>query len=117
MYVGSDPLAVSPFTERVTYLEDGDYVAVDHATVRIFDAAGEAVERPMKRVDGSPALMEKGNHRHFMEKEIHEQPYACQQTLSAYVDPTTGGRPRRGSTSPRSPACRSWPAGPPTSPG
>ena len=90
MYVGSDPLAVSPFTERVTYLEDGDYVAVDHASVRIFDGAGQAVERPVKRVDGSPALMEKGNHRHFMEKEIHEQPYACQQTLSAYVDPVSG---------------------------
>ena len=90
MYVGSDPLAVSPFTERVAYLEDGDYAVIDHGSARIFDATGAAVERSIKRVAGSPALMEKGNYRHFMEKEIHEQPDACQHTLSAYVDPISG---------------------------
>ncbi len=90
MYVGSDPLAVTPFTDRVSYLEDGDYAVVDHTSARVFDASGAPVERAIKRVDAAHALMEKGNHRHFMEKEIHEQPYAVQQTLSAYVDPLTG---------------------------
>ncbi len=90
MYVGSDPLAVTPYTDRVSYLEDGDYAVLDHAGARIFDAEGLAVERAIKRIDRSPALMDKGNRRHFMEKEIHEQPEAVQHTLSAYVDLTSG---------------------------
>jgi glucosamine--fructose-6-phosphate aminotransferase (isomerizing) len=65
MFIGSDALAVAPFTNRVSYLEEGDYVAIDH----------------------DEALVEKGNYRHFMEKEIHDQPDACQHTLSAYLDP------------------------------
>ncbi len=87
MFIGSDAIAVGPFTNRVAYLEDGDYVAIDHASARIFDAAGRPAERPVAIIPASAALVEKGNYRHFMEKEIHEQPDACQHTLGAYVDP------------------------------
>jgi glucosamine--fructose-6-phosphate aminotransferase (isomerizing) len=89
MFLGSDALAVGPFTNRVTYLNEGDFVAIDHDGARIFDASGAEVQREMRTVSGSAALVEKGNHRHFMEKEIHEQPEACARTLSAYLDPTT----------------------------
>jgi len=89
MFIGSDALAVGPFTNRVTYLAEGDYVAIDHKGARIFDTDGKAVERPIRVVSGAAALVEKGNHRHYMEKEIHEQPEACGRTLSAYLDPTT----------------------------
>ena len=87
MFLGSDAVAVGPFTDRVAYLEDGDYVAVTRGDIRIFDEAGHAVERPVRVVPASAALVEKGEYRHFMEKEIHEQPDACQHTLSAYLDP------------------------------
>ena len=90
MYLGSDALAVGPFTSRISHLEDGDYVAIDRKGARIFDAAGRAVERPVISVPTAAALVEKGNYRHFMEKEIHDQPDAVQHTLSAYVDPVTG---------------------------
>ena len=87
MFLGSDALAVGPFTDRVSYLEDGDYVAITHDKARIFDAAGGAVRRAVTVVPASAALVEKGNYRHFMEKEIHEQPESTQRTLSAYIDP------------------------------
>ncbi|MGE5565364.1 MAG: glutamine--fructose-6-phosphate transaminase (isomerizing) [Parcubacteria group bacterium] len=89
MFIGSDALAVGPFTNRVTYLNEGDYVAIDHDTARIFDKDGKPADRPMCVVSGSAALVEKGNHRHFMEKEIYEQPEACARTLSVYLDATT----------------------------
>lgn len=89
MFLGSDALAVGPFTRRIAYLEDGDYVVIDHNTARVFDETGAAVQRPIQTVPQSAALMEKGNYRHFMEKEIHDQPDACQHTLSAYVDAVT----------------------------
>jgi glucosamine--fructose-6-phosphate aminotransferase (isomerizing) len=86
MFLGSDALAVGPFTNRVTYLEEGDYVAIDHDNAFIFDRAGQAVERPITLVPASAALVEKGNYRHFMEKEIHDQPEGCQRTIAAYVN-------------------------------
>jgi len=89
MFLGSDALAVGPFTNRVIYLEEGDYVAIDHDSARIFDAAGAPVTRPVKVVPASAVMMEKGNYRHFMEKEIHDQPEGCQRTISAYVDALT----------------------------
>jgi glucosamine--fructose-6-phosphate aminotransferase (isomerizing) len=89
MFLGSDALAVGPFTNRVVYLEEGDYVAIDHDGARIFDATGAAVNRPVKVVPASAVMMEKGNYRHFMEKEIHDQPEGCQRTISAYVDALT----------------------------
>ena len=87
MFLGSDALAVGPFTNRVTYLEEGDYVAIDHDRSEIFDVDGKPVERPVKIVSASAALVEKGNYRHFMEKEIHDQPEGVQRTVSAYIDP------------------------------
>lgn len=86
MFLGSDGLALGPFTNRVAYLEDGDYVVIDHRGARIFDQAGEPAERPVKTLPASAAVMEKGNYRHFMEKEIHDQPEGCQRTIAAYVD-------------------------------
>jgi glucosamine--fructose-6-phosphate aminotransferase (isomerizing) len=87
MFLGSDALAVGPFTNRVSFLEEGDYVAIDHDAAFIFDRDGQPVERPAVTVPASAALVEKGNFRHFMEKEIHDQPEACQHTIAAYVDP------------------------------
>ena len=90
MFLGSDALAVGPFTNKIIYLEEGDFVAIDDDSSRIFDADGNAVSRPVKLVSASAALVEKGNHRHFMVKEIYEQPDACQHTLTAYLDAVSG---------------------------
>ena len=89
MFVGSDGLALGPFTNRVAYLEDGDFALVDHDGAQVFDETGAPVTREVKTVPASAVLMEKGNYRHFMEKEIHEQPEGCQHTISAYVDALT----------------------------
>lgn len=89
MFIGSDALAVGPFTNRVAYLDEGDYVAIDHASAKIFDHAGKPASRPVRTVPASAALVEKGNYRHFMEKEIHDQPEGCQRTVAAYVDTLT----------------------------
>jgi len=86
MFIGSDALAVGPFTNRIAYLEEGDYVAIDHGAARIFDANGRAATREVRTVAAAAALVEKGNYRHFMEKEIHDQPEGVQRTISAYVD-------------------------------
>jgi glucosamine--fructose-6-phosphate aminotransferase (isomerizing) len=90
MYICVDALGLGPLTNRIIHLDDGDYVAIDHHHARIFNAAGEAVERPTHVVLTASALVEKGNYRHFMEKEIHDQPDACRHTLSAYIDPISG---------------------------
>src|SRR5581483_3883493 len=89
MFIGSDALAVGPFTNRIAYLEEGDYVAIDHDRAMIFDAAGHPATREVRTVAASAALVEKGNYRHFMEKEIHDQPEGCQRTIAAYVDTLT----------------------------
>ena len=90
MFLGSDALAVGPFTQRVTYLDEGDWVILHRGSAEIFDAAGFRVNRPAVTVSASAALVEKGSFRHFMEKEVHEQPESCQRTLSAYLDPVGG---------------------------
>jgi len=89
MFIGSDGLALGPFTNRVAYLDDGDYVVIDHNTAKIFDEDGLPADRPIKTLAASAAVMEKGNYRHFMEKEIHDQPEGCQRTIAAYVDTLT----------------------------
>ncbi|WP_312138485.1 glutamine--fructose-6-phosphate transaminase (isomerizing) [Brevundimonas sp.] len=86
MYLGSDALAVGPFTQHISYLEEGDYVAMTRTDARIFDAKGEPADRAIVKVAASSALVEKGEYRHFMEKEIHEQPDSVQHTLSEYLD-------------------------------
>jgi len=91
MYLGSDALAVGPFTNRVSYLEEGDWVVLGQNSAEVHDAAGNLVNRPAVTVSASAALVEKGSYRHFMEKEVHEQPESTQRTLTAYLDPVTGG--------------------------
>ncbi len=120
MFFGSDALAVGPFTNRISYLDDGDYVADrPQARAQIFDASGTPVVRPIHTVAASAALVEKGNYRHFMEKEIHDQPDAAQHTLSRL--PRPGRRPRhaagRAGLRQDPSACRSSPAAPPPTPG
>jgi glucosamine--fructose-6-phosphate aminotransferase (isomerizing) len=90
MYLGSDALAVGPFTQSISYLEEGDYVAVTRSGAAMFDASGAPVDRPVVQVSASSAMVEKGAYRHFMEKEIHEQPDSVQHTLSHYLDLVTG---------------------------
>ncbi|MBN9318686.1 MAG: glutamine--fructose-6-phosphate transaminase (isomerizing) [Caulobacterales bacterium] len=89
MFVGSDGMALGPFTNRIAYLHDGDYALIDHTGAKIFGPDGKPVERPITILSASAVLMEKGNYRHFMEKEIHDQPEGCQRTIAAYVDPIT----------------------------
>jgi glutamine---fructose-6-phosphate transaminase (isomerizing) len=86
MFLGSDAIALAPFTGRVAYLEDGDWAVVRRAGVEIFDADGKAVERRCQTAADASAPAEKGNFRHFMEKEIHEQPAVIARTLSRYLD-------------------------------
>ncbi len=86
MFLGSDAIALSPFTNRITYLEDGDWCVLTHKTLEIFDGHGRQVIRPMSFSQASAMLVDKGNHRHFMAKEIAEQPEVVGHTLAEYVD-------------------------------
>ncbi len=89
MFLGSDAIALAPFTNRVTYLEDGDWVVLTRNSVEIFDAQNAPVSRPMNFSQASSMMMDKGNHRHFMAKEIEEQPEVVGHTLAEYVDFST----------------------------
>jgi len=86
MFVGSDAIALAPFTDTVSYLEDGDWVIVTRQGAEIHDAGGKIVERPVLKSQASVLLIDKGNHRHFMAKEIHEQPEVVGHTLANYLD-------------------------------
>ena len=86
MYLGSDALAVAPFTNRVIYLEEGDWCVLHRESYEIFDAKGHPVERPVTIVQGAGAAAEKGNYRHFMQKEIFEQPDSTARTIGAYLN-------------------------------
>jgi glucosamine--fructose-6-phosphate aminotransferase (isomerizing) len=86
MFVGSDAIALAPFTDAIVYLEDGDWAVLTRKGIAIRDRSGKAVERPVTRSLASALLVDKGNHRHFMAKEIHEQPEVMGHTLAAYVD-------------------------------
>jgi glucosamine--fructose-6-phosphate aminotransferase (isomerizing) len=86
MYLGSDAIALAPFTDSVSYLEDGDWVVITRKGAVIHDAQGKTVKRPMTRSAASAMLVDKGNHRHFMAKEIHEQPEVVGHTLAHYID-------------------------------
>ncbi|MGY2049841.1 glutamine--fructose-6-phosphate transaminase (isomerizing) [Methylobacterium sp. JK268] len=85
-YLGSDALALAPFTDEITYLEEGDWAVLTRAGAQIRDAAGTAVTRPRQRIVTQAFLVDKGNHRHFMAKEIYEQPEVVGRTLAHYVD-------------------------------
>jgi glutamine---fructose-6-phosphate transaminase (isomerizing) len=90
MFLGSDAIALAPFTDAITYLEDGDWAVVRRRSVEIFDAEGRPVKRKRQQAMGTTFMVDKGNHRHFMEKEIHEQPEVIGHTLANYVDFTSG---------------------------
>jgi glutamine---fructose-6-phosphate transaminase (isomerizing) len=87
MFLGSDALGLAPFTNRIAYLEEGDWVRLTRDGAQVFDVNDTPVERPIIISSASAAVIEKGNYRHFMEKEIHEQPIVVAQTLGAYLDP------------------------------
>jgi glucosamine--fructose-6-phosphate aminotransferase (isomerizing) len=86
MYLGSDAIALAPFTDTITYLEDGDCVVLTRDKAEIFALDGRRVERPAIKSVASSLLVDKGNFRHFMAKEIHEQPEVISHTLGHYVD-------------------------------
>jgi glucosamine--fructose-6-phosphate aminotransferase (isomerizing) len=85
-YFGSDAFALAPFTTRVTYLEDGDVAVVRGPKIEIFDDSGTRVVRKIVSVPPSTAIVDKGGRRHYMAKEIHEQPEVVSHTLSRYLD-------------------------------
>src|SRR5580693_7481026 len=82
MYLGSDAIALAPFTSEISYLDDGDFVVLTRGGAVIQDATGKVVTRPVIRSSASALLVDKGNHRHFMAKEIHEQPDVVGHTLA-----------------------------------
>jgi glutamine---fructose-6-phosphate transaminase (isomerizing) len=86
MYLGSDALALAPFTDLIAYLEEGDRVALTREGAVFYDAAGKIVTRRKVRSQAGSLLIEKGNYRHFMAKEIHEQPEVVGHTIAHYVD-------------------------------
>jgi glutamine---fructose-6-phosphate transaminase (isomerizing) len=86
MYLGSDAIALSPFTSKVTYLEDGEYVILKRNSIDIRDMAGKSVKREPIISSASGVLIDKGQYRHFMAKEIHEQPEVIGHTLTHFID-------------------------------
>ncbi|MBT7612710.1 MAG: glutamine--fructose-6-phosphate transaminase (isomerizing) [Rhodospirillaceae bacterium] len=89
MYLASDAIALAPYTQKVSYLEENDFVIIRRDGADIFDGTGRKVTRPVINTHLSGAVIGKGNHRHFMEKEIHEQPTAVGETLARYLDPVS----------------------------
>jgi glutamine---fructose-6-phosphate transaminase (isomerizing) len=86
MYLGSDAIALAPFTDAISYLEDGDSAVLTRKSVEVHDAKGSKVERAVLKSSASAFLVDKGNYRHFMAKEIHEQPEVVGHTLAHYID-------------------------------
>ncbi|MGE4430152.1 MAG: glutamine--fructose-6-phosphate transaminase (isomerizing) [Sphingobium sp.] len=84
-YLGSDALALAPLTQKIAYLDEGDWVVVTRDGAQIFDRDNVPVERPVTVSGVSGAMIDKGNHRHFMAKEIYEQPIVVAQTLRSYL--------------------------------
>jgi glucosamine--fructose-6-phosphate aminotransferase (isomerizing) len=90
MYLGSDALALAAFTDTITYLEDGDWVILRRGSAVFRDESDEPVFRAKIRTQASAFLVDKGNYRHFMAKEIHEQPEVVARTLAHYIDFANG---------------------------
>lgn len=84
-YLGSDALALAPLTQRIAYLEEGDWVVLTREGAQVYDAENQPVEREITLSGVTGALIDKGNHRHFMQKEIFEQPVVVAQTLQSYI--------------------------------
>ena len=85
MYLGSDALALAPLTQKICYLEEGDWVVITRDSARIYDKDNNEVTREVTTSGASAVAIEKGNFRHFMQKEIYEQPTVVAQTLRSYV--------------------------------
>jgi len=90
MFLASDAMALAPFTRRVSYLEEGDWVVLEHGSATVRDADDRVVEREIQLSEHDGEAVGKENYRHFMHKEIHEQPAVIGDTLNSYVNPTTG---------------------------
>jgi glucosamine--fructose-6-phosphate aminotransferase (isomerizing) len=88
VFVGSDALALAPLTDRITYLEDGDRAVITREGVEILDAAGRHANRPVRRIQIDAARIDKGGHRHFMAKEIAEQPVVVAEAIRHYLAPS-----------------------------
>lgn len=84
-YLGSDALALAPLTQRISYLDEGDWVVITREKTQIYDRDDQPVDRPIVLSGASNLTIDKGNHRHFMLKEIYEQPIVVAQTLKSYV--------------------------------
>ena len=89
MYLGSDAIALGPFTDTISYLEDGDWVVLTRKGATIYDKNNAIVHRDAVKHSASTSLVDKANYRHFMAKEIHEQPEVVGHTLARYVDMAT----------------------------
>ncbi len=90
MYIGSDAIALAPLTDKLTYLEEGDWAAITRTAVQVFDASGSQVERPIATIAVESATVDKSGHRHFMAKEMAEQPSIIQKALAAYTNDADG---------------------------
>ena len=86
-YLGSDALALAPLTQKIAYLDEGDWVVIAREGAQIFDKDNNPVEREITTSGVSAAAIEKGNYRHYMQKEIFEQPTVVAQTLLSYIRP------------------------------
>ncbi len=90
MFLGSDALALAPFTDDISYLDEGDWVVLRRDGAQFFDEANRPVIRARQKSHASALLADKGNYRHFMAKEIHEQPEVVGRTIAHYLDLATG---------------------------
>ena len=90
MFIASDAMALAPLSNKITYLEDGDFAELRADSCNIFDSSGSAVEREIQQSNISDEAIEKGSFAHFMLKEIHEQPTVIGQTINAYYDAFSG---------------------------
>src|SRR5438034_9087943 len=88
MFLGSDAIALAPFTDTIAYLEDGDSVVLTRKSAKVHDVKGAMVARPVHKAPPAAFLVDKGNHRHFMAKEIFEQPEVVGHSLAHYLDLT-----------------------------
>src|SRR6266404_2899055 len=86
MYLGSDAIALGPFTDMISYLEDGDWVVLTRKGATVYDKNNAVVHRDAIKHTAATSLVDKANYRHFMAKEIHEQPEVVGHTLARYVD-------------------------------
>jgi glucosamine--fructose-6-phosphate aminotransferase (isomerizing) len=90
VYLGSDALALAPFAREIAYLEEDDWVTLTREKTTFFDAAGRIVERARRPLQAGSLMVDKGNYRHYMAKEIHEQPEVVGRTLAHYLDLASG---------------------------